>query len=189
MSPHTVAGPWPPALAGIQSRAGQALREARGRLGISGDALSPKPRKPRDGRSQGAPLGSTLCLQVSAQPSAGKMTSLPSPVGRVRPVHTLSPRVGTETGPPGGCSLGLPPASGKPLAPHLDPTAPRVWGLPSPQEVPQPGSCLSLRLSVGRQPDPHPTVQPGAPGPQQPCSEGCGVRCQNTGFSRAAPHT
>lgn len=135
------------ALAPSPEQAG-ALREVRGRVGISCDTLSPKPRKPRDragpagmpagsescsltppgpGRlaeARGVQLGSTLCLQVSTQPSAGKMTSLPPPVGKVRP-HTPSAHgIGQETGPLGGCSPGLPPALWQAPGPAPQPCGP-----------------------------------------------------------------
>lgn len=147
--PHTLSpGPGPqPQLAPSPEQAG-ALREVRGRVGISCDTLSPKPRKPRDragpagmpagsescsltppgpGRlaeARGVQLGSTLCLQVSTQPSAGKMTSLPPPVGKVRP-HTPSAHgIGQETGPLGGCSPGLPPALWQAPGPAPQPCGP-----------------------------------------------------------------
>lgn len=43
------------------------------------------------GRSWGVQLSSSLGPPMSTQPSAGKMTSLPSPVGRVQPPHIVSP--------------------------------------------------------------------------------------------------
>lgn len=193
--PHTLLpcpGPQPQ-LAPSPEQAG-ALREVRGRVGISCDTLSPKPRKPRDGAGpdwdasrqrgllphhtrarggwqkpgRGVQLGSTLCLQVSTQPSAGKMTSLPSPVGRVQPAHTISPRDWAGDRPSGGLQ---PWPATSPLAspwPHTS----TPWSLGCGGYL-LPSRCLSRAPrffsealpSVGRQPDPHPTVQPGGPRP------------------------
>lgn len=214
--PRTVAGPWHSAPSPSWSPV--LSREARGRVAMSRDTpqlQAPKPRdrtvlvwnasqqrgllpdhtRARGGRQKlgGVQRSSTLGPQMStSQPSAGKMTSLPSPVRKVQPPHVVSPRDWA-----GDC-LGWPPALWRAPGPMPRPHSPRGVGGHlllrwCPSWAPWSFSKALQAWGGGRTPTPQFNL--GALGLLRPCSEGCGwepgggVRGQNTGFSWAAPHT
>lgn len=164
--PRMVAGPWHSAPSPSWSPV--LSREARGRVAMSRDTpqlQAPKPRdrtvlvwnasqqrgllpdhtRARGGRQKlgGVQRSSTLGPQMStSQPSAGKMTSLPSPVRKVQPPHVVSPRDWA-----GDC-LGWPPALWRAPGPMPRPHSPGAWGGTSSSGGAPAGLLgLSLRLS------------------------------------------
>lgn len=156
---------------------------------------APSPHQGRGGRQKPGVGGSAWLNPVppSEHPALSWEDDITaSSCGEGPPAHTISPRDWAGDGPSGGLQPW--PATGPLASPW--PRTSTLWPLGC-------GGYLLPRRCLSRAPrsfsealqawrssqTPTPQYSLGAPGPQRPCSEGCGVRRQNTGFSQVAPHT